>query len=116
MVHRKLWLVANSDKSVFRQLIEAWGINQTEFASRLGIKYTSLWNYQAGKRTFSLDLKQMKIFEAMLDELGLRISDLPDDWIIDKIPASADYKRKTKKKVKTRTTIEIIDDERQLAA
>jgi predicted transcriptional regulator len=86
MISRKVRLVLNSDKSVFRQLLEYWDINLSQFAAKLNISPKSFYNYHHGRSTFNMDLKQVKQLERMLQEVGLTFNDLPDDWMIDKIP------------------------------
>lgn len=74
----------STDRSVLDQLLEQRKLTNKDFAKMLGIQYRSFMRYREGNREFRLNTNQMKIFDNFLREMGLSLSDLPDDWIQDK--------------------------------
>lgn len=69
---------------VLFEILEANEITLTEFARLLNIGWTTLHQYRTGKRTFRLNMSQIKILDQLLIKTGKRLSDLPPDWILDK--------------------------------
>lgn len=82
MIQEKL--VLTQDCPILKQIIGALGLNYTQFAKRMEMALTSLEYYRRGTRQFKLSTRQIKILISLLQEVGLSIEDLPDDWIIDK--------------------------------
>lgn len=77
-------VVLTNEKPVLLQILKPLGLNYADFARRLEIGISTLENYRRGTRQFRLTTRQIKILISILDEVGIDIRDLPDDWILDK--------------------------------
>jgi len=54
-------------------------LTQTKFANLMGVDLRSVQYWEAGERTPAFSVKQMKILDGLLKQIGKSIQDLPDD-------------------------------------
>lgn len=84
----------NNQKNVLKQIREALGYTQREFASLICISSSSIERYETGKRDPTLTLPQIKKLQLLLFRLGLDFQDLPDDWNVQiKVEKPSEPKR-----------------------
>lgn len=55
------------------------GLSQFEFAAKLGVSLTTVSRWENGHSKVTLTIPQVKVLEALLSELGLKFSSLPDN-------------------------------------
>jgi transcriptional regulator with XRE-family HTH domain len=77
-------LVISLERPILKQILKLLGFSYVQFAQELDIGITTLEQYRRGTRQFRLNMEQFKTLISLLDEVGLTIHDLPNDWIIDK--------------------------------
>lgn len=70
----------NKQTNVLKQIREALGYTQEEFAFTLGATRRSISRYETGKYDPTFSLSQIKKLQVLLFKLGLDFQDLPDDW------------------------------------
>jgi transcriptional regulator with XRE-family HTH domain len=68
------------EKNVLKQIREAFGYTQEEFASAIGSARRTISRYETGEREPVFSLSQIKKLQKLLFALGLDFQDLPDDW------------------------------------
>ena len=71
--------IKNNPMSVFYQIRETTGMNQSELADLLDTNVTTLSRWENGKSNPNLSFKQIKTLDILLKGMGLSLSDLPDD-------------------------------------
>lgn len=76
--------IANPEKSVLDQVLEALNMDYVSLADYLGLDRRTLWQYRAGKREFKLNMEQIHKLEELLAKVGLSLKKLPSDWYLDK--------------------------------
>ena len=77
-------LIIIKDQPVLKQILKPLGIKYVEFARSLEIDIATLEKYRRGSRQFRFNTRQAKVIINILEQVGLTIDDLPDDWIIEK--------------------------------
>lgn len=77
-------LILKQDQPVLRQILKPLGLSYVQFARRLEIDIATLEKYRRGDRQFRFSTHQAKVLIDLLDQVGLTLKDLPDDWIIEK--------------------------------
>lgn len=77
-------LMISPDQPVLLQILKPLGLNYVQFARRLNIGISTLENYRRGTRKLRMSTDQVKTLVSLLEEVGLDIRELPDDWILDK--------------------------------
>jgi transcriptional regulator with XRE-family HTH domain len=70
-------------KTVLGQLLAEWTLDYVQFSRLLGLDRRSLWRWRSGQRECRLSMRQIKTLEKLLEKSGLRLADLPEDWILD---------------------------------
>ncbi len=66
--------------SSIKQLREALGLTQQDFAVKLGVTVTSVYRWESGRSDITLTFPQMKKFHReVLEPLKINIHDLPDN-------------------------------------
>ena len=76
-------LILKEDQPVLRQILKPLDLSYVQFARRLEIDIATLEKYRRGDRQFRFSTYQAKILIDLLDQVGLTLNDLPDDWIIE---------------------------------
>lgn len=68
----------NKEMSVFTQIRKKTGMSQERLARLLGVSYTSVNRWEAGKQEPKLNFKQIKTLSILLRGMGVEMEDLPD--------------------------------------
>ncbi len=68
-----------SGVSALKQIREALGLTQAEFAKAIGTHQVCVARWERGKTKTSLTLRQVKALQQELAKLGLDFGDLPDE-------------------------------------
>jgi len=55
------------------------GWSQKKLAERLGVTVTTISRWETGRNSETLTIPQIRALDTVLDEVGMRIRDLPDD-------------------------------------
>ncbi|WP_024547138.1 helix-turn-helix transcriptional regulator [Picosynechococcus sp. NKBG15041c] len=72
--------VKECNKLTLKTLRKLLGMNQAEFAQALGLeRRQTVSEWERGKARPSLSVSQVKALDNLLDTVGLRLKDLPDD-------------------------------------
>lgn len=66
-------------ESPVKAVRSALDLSQVQFAARLGVAVSTVSRWENGQSPITLTLKQIKVLEAMLYDLGLTFRSLPDD-------------------------------------
>jgi transcriptional regulator with XRE-family HTH domain len=70
----------DSKENILKQIRQALGISQEEFAKRLGVNRSSVARWETGyTKEASFTLRQIKALEKEIGKIGLGFADLPDD-------------------------------------
>lgn len=70
----------DSKENILKQIRQALGISQEEFAKRLGVNRSSVARWETGyTKDASFTLRQIKALEKEIGKIGLSFADLPDD-------------------------------------
>lgn len=69
-----------ADENALKQVREALGLTQEEFASVIGAARRSIVRYENGQRLPTFTLPQIKALQQQLRKLELDFEDIPDDW------------------------------------
>lgn len=54
-------------------------MNQTQFAETLGVRRSTISEWETGVHKPSLSIEQVKVLDKLLGQVNLRFEDLPDD-------------------------------------
>jgi DNA-binding XRE family transcriptional regulator len=68
----------NSEKNIFKQIRQALGMTQGEFAQAIKANRVSVCRWE-NSRCPSLTISQIKALEKEMAKIGLSFADLPDD-------------------------------------
>ena len=81
MIKEKRGLVTN--RPVLDQIVVAHQINYKQLARELGMSEEGLRKWRSGERGLRLNMSQIKALSKLLEPLGTRLEDLPEDWILE---------------------------------
>jgi transcriptional regulator with XRE-family HTH domain len=73
-----------SDQPILRQILKSLDLSYVQFAQKMNMSISTLEHYRSGYSKPRFSISQIKAMLLILDEAGVNIHDLPDDWIIDK--------------------------------
>ena len=82
MIEEKNTLVTK--KPVLKMILEHHKLTYKSFSEKIGITDSGLRRVRLGNTTFKMSMRQMKTLQSLLKPLGLRLEDLPNDWMIEK--------------------------------
>lgn len=69
----------SEDGSPMRQIREALGMTQQDFAVAIGVSVTTVARWERGERNPMFTIAQIKALEKLIKTIGLKIKDLPDE-------------------------------------
>jgi transcriptional regulator with XRE-family HTH domain len=82
MIEEKVQLVPN--RPVLDQIVEIHGLSYKELSKKLELTDGALRKIRRGSVKFKMTMRQVKVFQKLLEPFDKRLEDLPDDWILEK--------------------------------
>ncbi|AFY39869.1 helix-turn-helix domain protein [[Leptolyngbya] sp. PCC 7376] len=68
-----------NNKITLKVLRKRLKMNQTQFAETLGVRRSTISEWETGVHKPSLSIEQVKVLDKLLGQVNLRFEDLPDD-------------------------------------
>ena len=75
----KVYSDISEGKPALKAIREALSMSQEKFAQTIGVASVTVSRWERGVAPMTLNIKQIKRFEALLQELNMRFQDLPDE-------------------------------------
>ena len=72
------------EKSVLEKILDHHKLTYKEFSEKIELSDSGLRRIRTGNRAFKMSMQQMKTLQSLLKPLGLKLEDLPNDWMIEK--------------------------------
>lgn len=73
-----------TETAVLNLLLDYHKLTYKTFSKKIGITTSGLRKVRAGDNGFKMSMRQVKTLQALLKPLGLRLEELPDDWLVEK--------------------------------
>jgi putative transcriptional regulator len=67
-------------KNALKQIRESLGMTQEKFADSIGVNRKSIVRWENGRTKPMFSVPQMKALQKAMREIGLDVTDLPDDF------------------------------------